>query len=128
MNQIMRPKNTYLSIVCGLLLGLSNVAIANEAQVLADMRDAASAWLESLSPELREQATFQIDDSERKAWSNLPASMFKREGVSFGQMSEPQRVLAHRLMRSTLSSQGYQKASGIMRLDEILKGFNRGFR
>ena len=123
MNQKMRLKNTSLGIVCGLLLGLSNVASGNEAQALKVMRDAASAWLESLSPELREQATFPVEDSERKAWSNLPASMFKREGVSFGQMSEPQRVLAHRLMRSTLSSQGYQKASGIMRLDEILKGF-----
>jgi hypothetical protein len=117
----MQLKITSLGIACGLLFVLSNAVNASGAQTLSDMRDAASAWLESLSPELREQATFPLDDSERKAWSNLPASMFKREGVSFGQMSGSQRVLAHRLMRSTLSSQGYLKASGIMRLDEILK-------
>jgi hypothetical protein len=115
-------KITSLGIACGLMIGLSNVVNASEAQALSDMRDAASAWLESLSSELREQATFPLDDIERKAWSNLPASMFKREGVRMGQMSESQRVLAHRLVRSALSSQGYLKASGIMRLDEILKG------
>ncbi len=35
-------------------------------------------------------------------------------------MSPAQRVLAHRLIRSPLSSQGYLKAAGIMRVDEIL--------
>jgi hypothetical protein len=122
MNHIVQLKTTSLGIACSLLLVLSNGVNASGAQALSDMRDTASAWLESLSPELREQATFPLDDSERKAWSNLPASMFKREGVRFGQMSESQRVLAHRLLRSTLSSQGYLKASGIMRVDEILKG------
>jgi hypothetical protein len=124
----MQLRITSLGIAFGLLFGLSNVVNASEAQALSDMRDAASAWLQSLGPDLREQASFPLGDSERKAWSNLPASMFKREGVSFGQMSESQRVLAHRLMRSTLSSQGYLKASGIMRLDEILKGFTASDR
>ena len=84
----MQLKIKSLGITCGLLLVLSNVVNASEAQTLSDMRDAASTWLESLSPELKERATFPLNDSERKAWSNLPASMFKREGVSFGQMSE----------------------------------------
>jgi len=128
MNRIMQLKITALGIACILLVGLSNVVNASEVQALSDMRDAASVWLESLSPELREQATFPLDNSERKAWSNLPASMFQREGVSFGQMSESQRVSAHRLVRSALSSQGYLKASGIMRLDEILKGLTASDR
>jgi hypothetical protein len=121
-------KMTSLGIACGLMIGLSNPAVSGQSQALSEMRGAASAWLDSLSPALREQATFTLDDSERKAWSNLPAAMFKREGVSFGQMSDSQRVLAHRLLRSALSAQGYLKASGIMRLDEILKGINASER
>ena len=55
--------------------------------------------------------------------SNLPARSFKREGVNFGELSEEQRVLAHKLIRSPLSSQGYLKTAGIMRIDEILQGY-----
>ena len=62
-----------------------------------------------------------MDDKERRAWSNLPATSFKREGVSLEEMSPEQRSLAHQLLQSTLSSQGYLKTTGIMHLDELLK-------
>ena len=89
---------------------------------VATIRHAAIEFLESLSPEFRKQVSFAMDDKERRAWSNLPATSFKREGVSFKEMSPRQRSLAHQLLQSTLSSQGYLKTSGIMHLDEILKG------
>jgi hypothetical protein len=54
--------------------------------------------------------------------------MFERKGVSFGEMSTEQRVLAHHLIQSPLSSQGYLKAAGIMRVDEILKDLAGGAR
>jgi hypothetical protein len=85
------------------------------------MRRAASSFLDSLSPELRQQAQFPLAHPERRLWSNLPASMFERKGVSFGEMSAAQAVLAHDLLRSTLSSRGYLKTTGIMYLDEVLK-------
>jgi hypothetical protein len=85
------------------------------------MRRAASSFLDSLSPELRKQAQFPLAHPERRLWSNLPASMFERKGVSFGEMSAGQAVLAHDLLRSTLSSRGYLKTTGIMYLDEVLK-------
>ena len=88
---------------------------------VAEIRDAAVAFLDSLAPELRNQAMFKMDDKERRAWSNLPATSFKREGVSFKEMSPEQRSLAHRLLQSTLSTQGYLKTTGIMHLDELLK-------
>ena len=96
---------------------------AAEGDVIAAMRDAANKFLASLSPELRGRATFPMDDEERRLWSNLPATMFERKGVAFGDMSEEQRVLAHKLIQSPLSSQGYLKAAGIMRVDEILQGY-----
>lgn len=96
---------------------------AAEQDVIAAMRDAANEFLASLSPEMRGQATFAMDDEERRLWSNLPATMFERKGVAFGEMSEEQRILAHELIQSPLSSQGYLKAAGIMRVDEILQGY-----
>ena len=96
---------------------------ASEADVIATMRTAANEFLVSLSPQLRAQARFAMDDEERRLWSNLPSTIFTREGVSFGEMSESQRILAHRLIQSPLSSQGYLKVAGIMRVDEILRGY-----
>lgn len=88
---------------------------------VAEIQAAAVAFLDGLSPELRKKASFAMDDKERRAWSNLPATRFKREGISFKEMSAKQRALAHRLLQSTLSSQGYLKTTGIMHLDELLK-------
>lgn len=88
---------------------------------VAEIRQAAVVFLQGLSPELRKQVSFTMDDKERRAWSNLPTTSFKREGVSFKEMSAEQRTLAHQLLQSTLSSQGYLKTTGIMHLDEILK-------
>lgn len=39
-------------------------------------------------------------------------------------MSEEQRILAHGLLQSALSSQGYLKVTGILRIDEILKSMS----
>jgi hypothetical protein len=85
------------------------------------MRAAAIHFLDSLGPELRKKATFSLTDEERKKWSNLPWTLFERKGVRFEEMSPEQRVLAHALIESPLSSQGYLKATGIMRVDEILQ-------
>ncbi|MDH3629021.1 MAG: DUF3500 domain-containing protein [Acidobacteriota bacterium] len=112
---------------CAAIVGLALSQAADDdrkpaqANVADAMRRAAIALLDSLEPELRKQATFDLKDEERKKWSNLPATMFERKGVSFGEMSAAQRVLAHHLIQSPLSSQGYLKAAGIMRVDEILK-------
>ncbi|QDV47447.1 hypothetical protein Enr13x_73560 [Stieleria neptunia] len=108
-----------------LLVGVT-VTNAQEKKVphkapVAEIRQAAVAFLEGLGPELRQQASFTLSDKERRAWSNLPATSFKREGVSFKEMSPQQRSLAHQLLQSTLSSQGYLKTTGIMHLDELLK-------
>jgi hypothetical protein len=85
------------------------------------MRQAAVDFLDSLGPELAAKATFALGDEERKKWSNLPWTLFEREGVRFGEMSPEQRLLVHKLIESPLSSQGYLKTTGIMRLDQILR-------
>ncbi len=87
----------------------------------AELRGAVVAWLDELGPELGKQALFPMEDPERRAWSNLPMTMFQRRGVSFGEMNEAQRVSAHRLLRSLLSNEGYLRVTGIMRIDDVLR-------
>lgn len=111
--------STILAFSAGVLHAHENT---DEHQApVAEIRKAAVAFLNGLDPESRKNAVFAMDDKERRAWSNLPATSFKREGVSFKEMSPEQRSLAHRLLQSTLSSQGYLKTTGIMHLDELLK-------
>ncbi len=118
------PALLLLSIVLtGLAMTKGDAENASEYRAPVEaVRSAAVKFLDSLSSELRQQATFSLDHPERKKWSNLPVTIFKREGVSFKEMSATQRTLAHQLIRSTLSGHGYLKASGIMHCDEILKG------
>jgi len=81
---------------------------------------AAAAFLASLSADQRSEAVRQFDHAGRKKWTNLPGSRFRQEGLPFEQMTETQRILGHRLLQCGLSSQGYQKAIGIMRIDNYL--------
>lgn len=81
---------------------------------------AARTFLESLTADQRKLAVFPVDDPERKDWSNLPHTIHPRKGISVGELTPAQRVLAHHLIQAGLSSQGYLKASGIMELDEVL--------
>ena len=53
------------------------------------VRDAASAFLASLSSAQRDQATFAVDDDEWRKWMNQ--HFYLRQGVGFEEMTEPQR-------------------------------------
>ena len=121
--------NRLLASVTGLSLLLSGTATAEEKNVgiidletaaIEHMRAATLAFLDGLTPELRTRAKFDFENAERQQWSNVPYTMFDREGVSIGEMTPEQRVLAHQLLQSALTGQGYLKTTGIMHLDEIL--------
>jgi hypothetical protein len=85
------------------------------------MATAAQAFLESLSSEQRAIAALSMsEDSARASWSNLPAMFVQRGGVRLGDMDDAQRRAVHELLRTSTSSQGYQKLAGIIRLDGLL--------
>ncbi len=87
----------------------------------SQMRASAVRFLEALSVEQRQAATYELADAaERTRWSNLPASMFERGGVRTGDLTSDQRRRLHDLIRASTSSQGYLKVSGIMWLDDVL--------
>src|ERR1700720_1780572 len=87
------------------------------------MSDAAKAFLNSLTPEQRAQATFQFQDEERFNWHFIPR---ERKGLPLREMNSAQTKLAHALLSAGLSQRGYIKAVSIMSLDEILKIMENG--
>jgi hypothetical protein len=97
------------------------VAAAQRAVSAPAMTTAATKFLEGLSPELRQKATFAMDAEERTRWHYIPTNQFPRAGVPIKEMSEPQRELARGLLRATLSQRGYLTATAIMDLETVLK-------
>jgi hypothetical protein len=108
------------AIGVGALLLTSAYTRMHSASVTAD---AAKAFLASLTPQQRSQATFQFSDDERLDWHYIPKT---RKGLALRDMTPEQKQLAHALLAAGLSQQGYIKAVSIMSLDEVLKTMEGG--
>lgn len=87
------------------------------------MAEAATKFLDSLSPELRAKAVRAFDDPAREDWSYVPR---ERTGVSLAEMNDQQRIAARNLLRSALSSRGMNKVEEIMLLDAVLRDLEQG--
>jgi hypothetical protein len=99
--------------------GLTGGLVAAERSASA-MANAATAFVNSLSPEQRKQAVFPFDSDERLHWNFIPTEAFPRSGLTVKEMSEAQRKLAHDLLKAGLSQRGYLTASSIMDLETVL--------
>jgi hypothetical protein len=84
----------------------------------APARQAAEKFLASLTAEPRAKLLFPIDDAEWRKWMNQ--HFYQRQGVSFQEMTPPQREAAFGLLSASLSAKGVQLTRDIMRLNETL--------
>ncbi|HEX6892746.1 MAG TPA: DUF3500 domain-containing protein [Chryseolinea sp.] len=78
----------------------------------------ANKFLSSLPEPLRQKAQYKFDDEERFNWHFVPKA---RNGVSFRDFDPAQRDAALDLLRTSLSAKGYQKATAIMELENVLR-------
>jgi len=85
------------------------------------MRDAATAFLESLDEAARKIVSFPLEADQRTSWSNLPVALVPRVGISIGALSVESRRRLYELLRASTSSQGYHKIAAIMRHDDLLR-------
>jgi hypothetical protein len=110
-----------------LVLGawLAGAAIASQRSASA-MTRAATAFLDSLSPEQRQQAALTLEGDEPTRWNFIPNEMFPRKGLTIKAMSEPQRKLADDLLKTGLSQKGYLTATAIMDLENVLRALENG--
>lgn len=103
-----------------LLFAASSVAQADDWRSSAQMASAAQALLETLDPSQREAVRFTFEANERGTWSFLPILVVAPSGLLLKDMNDTQRKAVQDLLRASLSSQGYAKFIGAMRLDELL--------
>jgi len=96
-----------------------SAALPPAATSARQMTEAARALLAVLGETEIEKALFALDADERSHWSNVPYRSHSRPGLRLGDLDREAMLRAHDLLRASLSSQGYQKAAGIIRLDDI---------
>lgn len=114
----------------GMLVLASLAYLAREAEPTGlKMVEAAQQFLKTLSPELRQKATFSFDDAERFNWHFVPLEQNRkptRKGVGLFEMNEAQKEAALKLLRCAVSAEGYQTAITIMSLEAILHELEQG--
>lgn len=86
----------------------------------AASRIAAESLIASLGATDRSAILFDIDSADRRRWSNLPAGIFKRVGLSVGEMTTAQQTLLFQFLSSALGREGYQRVSEIMAAEAFL--------
>jgi hypothetical protein len=83
-----------------------------------DMREAARAFVATLSDDQKKEAAFAFENEERYSWFFTPHA---RKGLTMKRMTPPQRLAAMALLRSGLSDEGYRKATEIMDTENVLR-------
>ncbi|HXW93072.1 MAG TPA: DUF3500 domain-containing protein, partial [Terriglobales bacterium] len=82
------------------------------------VRNAAEAFIASLTPVQLARTIYPVDDIEWRKWMNQ--HFYVRQGVCFAEMTDAQREAAFGLMRASLSAKGFELTRNIMRLNETL--------
>ena len=85
-----------------------------------EIKQAAVSFISSLDPLQKKSALLAFDDTARIKWNNLPVGLRARAGISIGNLNDAQRILLHRILSVSLSSQGYLKATSVMHLDNLI--------
>ncbi len=115
--------------VLGLVVSLAYVAQSNESAG-AKMTDAADKFLASLNGDQKNKAVVEFDDKERFNWHFTPyqdaAKKPKHKGLPLEEMNKDQKEAALALLRAGTSGSGYEKATTIMSLENILLDLEKG--
>ena len=82
----------------------------------------ANAFIAALTAEQRTKTQYTVDDDEWRKWANV--HRYPRQGVSYDEMSAPQKAAAHALLAASLSAKGLKLSEDIMHLNETLAELN----
>ncbi len=112
----------YAFIAClGILIGSAGIARSyfRLATAAADMTASADKFLGTLEAAQKEKVVMAYDAPQRVDWHFIPKDA--RKGLQIKEMNEAQRSAALGLLRASLSQVGYDKATKIMNLENVLK-------
>lgn len=84
------------------------------------IKDAAEAYITSLTPEQRSTGLFDAEHAMWRGWSNIHPFMV-RHGVCLEKMTDAQKDAAFGLLRASLSAAGFETARNAMKLNETIR-------
>ena len=96
------------------IFGVQKTGVSTES-----IREAAEAFLESLTAKQRGKTLFPVDTAEWRKWSNIHPTLL-RHGTPLFEMDDCQREHAFALLRESLSKEGFEEALGVMHLNETV--------
>ncbi len=99
------------------LLVIGNIVHGQSAKLLSN---AAQDFLNTLSTDELKITTYQLEDTLRTNWTNLPVGMAERPGIRYGDLSEKSKIQFQEILTTIFSSQGYLKTNNIMHLDDYI--------
>jgi hypothetical protein len=117
------------STIAALFLLLPLQSVAQQTTATARIVGAAESFLSTLDVDQRKHVLYAFNDNEqRQKWSNFPTGVVPRGGISFKQMTAPQREAAMKLLAVVLSPMGLEKVNQIRQADDDFKanGSKRG--
>ncbi|CAM1505900.1 Fc.00g115370.m01.CDS01 [Cosmosporella sp. VM-42] len=86
---------------------------------IGNIVSAAKLALSKMDPQQRESVSHHIDSPEWRTWSN-PEFLLSHKGVRLDEITDELRDAVLGVLRTTLSSEGYEKAIGAMRINGFL--------
>jgi hypothetical protein len=116
----MRKPNRIVVMACLVLCGaaVTYFQALFQAQTVPDLVSATNNFLVSLTPEQTAKVRYQFKDDERMNWYFVP---MERNGLTFKEMQPSQQRLAFSMVNAALGQSGFQKATTIMSLEDVLR-------
>ena len=119
-------RNVRRILLATLILTAGGVFVmARQRRPDAAMAGAAKALLGMLTQEQAAKIRWSFDSEERFNWHFVPR---ERKGLSFKDMTEPQRKAAFDLLRTGLSAKGFTKVETIRSLEVVLRAVEKSAR
>jgi hypothetical protein len=116
-----------LAVTTAALVAVTLVGQDEPRSSAGKMKGAADKFLAALSPELKQKAVFGFNDPHRAKWYFTPQQdkqkHFTRKGARLEEMTAPQKAAAMALLRTGLSEKGYEQATSIVGLENLLGEF-----
>ena len=96
------------------LFGIQKTGVSTQT-----IREAADAFLGSLTTAQRDKTLFPVDTDQWRKWSNIHPTLM-RHGTPLFEMNDHQRDCAFAVMRESLSQSGFEEALNVMHLNETV--------
>lgn len=87
--------------------------------------DPASAFLSSLDENQKAKTQYDFNSQDRHRWHYLPATSVARPGIALLALDAKQKQLVFDLLKSNLSTSGYEKTLKIIDLENVLAGIDK---